>query len=109
MPPARTPSLALGLYWHVDRRNGGWVKGWRVDTNAACLKITSYGNIVIRLSPYLLLSLINLPSPRLATFRSDATSTGSQAKSDDIHTAGKNMPLSHLILMLVRSREHTRL
>ena len=80
-------------------------------SNAACLKITSYGNIVIRLFPYLLLSLINLsfPSPRLATFRSDATSTGSQARSDDIHTAGKNMPLSHLILMLVRSREHTRL
>ena len=64
--------------------------------------IWQYDN-VIRLSPYLPLSLINLPSARVATFRSDATSTGSQARSDDIHIVGKNIPLSHLILMLVRT------
>jgi len=34
---------------------------------------------------------------------------GSQERSDGIRTAGKNMPLSHLISVLVRPREHTRL
>ena len=109
-PPLPTPSLPV-----CTRRSiGVTVDGLRVGVvltppTPPVSRSFHMANIVICLSPYLLLSLINLPSARVATFRSDATSTGSQARSDDIHTVGKNIPLSHLISMLVRFREPTRL